>query len=231
MHVAIIPDGNRRWARAHGLPTRTGHEKGTETFVKVAERAIGLNVEWLTVWGSSVANLEQRQNTEVEILKRIFARGFQRILETEDVSKRGIRVRVIGEWERYLDEAARETARNVMRATEGNKLLNLTLLIAYDGDKDMLNAINAISKIAAEREGESPVIGSQVKERLATRDLPDVDLLIRTGGDPHLSNGFMMWETRNTQLAFPSCWWPDFTADLFQKTMEEYQTREKRFGK
>ncbi len=229
MHVAIIPDGNRRWAKARGLLPHMGHEKGSETFINVMERAAELKIEWLTIWGASVANLEHRSKTEVEILKKIFARGFQRAYETKNAArKKGIRVCVVGEWKHYFDEATGHTIENLMRETETNQALNLTILIAYDGDKDMLHAINAIT---AATKRPTPITHAHVKKHLATRNLPDVDLLIRTGGEPHLSNGFMMWETRNAQLAFPSCWWPDFTADLFQETVEEYQTRGRRFGK
>lgn len=229
-HVAIIPDGNRRWARANRLPVSAGHEGGVEALRSVLEKAHELGISHLSFWGASLANLAKRSAMEVRALERLYAENFSRLAGEPRMRQEGIRVRVLGDWERALGERARRSIRNAIRATEKHSRFSLNFFIAYDGAAEMMTAIQRIVD-KARSEPMLTVTPQLVKESLYTRDLPAVDLMIRTGGEPHLSAGFMMWDIADCQLYFSDKLWPEFGGEDLGEAVADYHRRERRLGR
>jgi len=229
-HIAVIPDGNRRWARQHYLPAFSGHAKGADALRGVLETAYDLHIKCFSVWGSSLANLIERNKEEVQFLEKIFQNYFRRLAKDRRIHEEQIRVRVLGEWETILGEAAKKSIRLVTRATERYNHLSLNFFIAYDGRVEMLAAVKRIVEQSRETQ-KLKITPELVKESLLTHELPPVDLLIRTGGEPHLSAGFMMWEIGESQLHFSEKYWPDFTGDDLKEAIKDFQKRERRLAK
>lgn len=226
-HVAIIPDGNRRWAKEHGLEPWEGHLAGAERMEEIIREGRKLGIHEVSFWGSSMENLSKRPMREKQELLRIYATYFQKLIDDEDVFRDRVRIRCIGHWEEQFPDSLKKILQGGIEATKKHDQYFLNFFLAYSGDDDMLQAVRRMT-------GEGLVPGmiteSLLKKHLMTAELPSVDLLIRTGDDPHLSAGFMMWETKNAQLYFPNCHYPDFDAAQFRGAIEEYQRRQRRFG-
>ncbi len=227
-HVVIIPDGNRRWATARGLEPWEGHEEGARNTENLVREARRLGIRELSIWGSSMENLTKRPLLESKALLRIYETYFQKLLNSEDIHKDRAKIRFIGHWEEQFPESLKGILHQCIEATKDYDDYHLNFFLAYSGDDEMLRAIE---KIASELAPGEQVTGQMVKAQLMTKDIPPVDLLIRTGGEPHLSAGFMMWDIANTQLYFSEKWYPDFDREAFQAAIEEYGVRERRFGK
>lgn len=225
-HVVIIPDGNRRWAKSHGLLAWQGHYEGSKRVEEVSREGIKLGITHLTVWGGSYNNLTERTKKEVSVLDAVYRKTAQAVLKSKEFAKTGTRVRFIGEWPKLLKEETVKKMREAENATKGFSSYNLTTLIGYNGDREMLHAIKNLIK-----RGEKDITDGSVKRELWTSDLPPVDLVIRTGGEPHLSTGFMMWDTRNAHLYFTDKTWPAFTVSDLKTAIAEFRNRERRFGK
>jgi len=225
-HVAIIPDGNRRWAKDRGLPAWKGHYEGSKRTEEIVRGGIALGITHLTVWGGSYNNLTQRTEKEISVLDAVYRKAAQTLLKDKELIRTQTRVRFIGEWPKLLTEETVKKMREVERATKGFGRYNFTALIGYNGDREMLRAIKSLVK-----KGEKSPTDESVKAELWTCDLPPVDLVIRTGGEPHLSTGFMMWETRNAHLYFTETMWPAFTVANLETAIAEFRKKERRFGK
>lgn len=230
-HVALIPDGNRRWAKRQGLKPWLGHEKGIETFEKVLEKALELKIPYLTFWGSSLDNLTQRPKLEVSFLFKLYQKQFERISADKRIHENKVKVSAFGQWQNILPA---ETQKAIKRAVENTKNYSkhfLTFLLAYDGTAEMIDCVQKIADLAKEKN--MKINGQTIKENLWTKNLPQVDLLIRTGceDDPHLSAGFMMWDTAYSQLYFTKTFLPDFGPAEFEKIIKNYSERDRRFGK
>lgn len=226
-HVAIIPDGNRRWAKEHGLEPWEGHAEGAKRMEEIVREGRRLGVREVSFWGSSLENLTKRPIREKQELLRIYEVYFEKLMAEEDIFRDRVRIRCIGRWEEQFPENLKSILRKGMEATKDHDQYYLNFFLAYSGDDDMLQAIR---QIATKGLAQDQVTETIVKQHLMTAELPPVDLLIRTGDDPHLSAGFMMWETKDSQLYFPNCHYPDFDAAAFRVAIEEYQDRERRFG-
>lgn len=227
-HVAIIPDGNRRWAKERGKKAYFGHSCGVAAFEQIAIYAFDQGVECLSIWGMSLDNLRRRSRTEVTGLMQIFAKEFARLAKSADIHSRRIKINVLGQWDRYFPRSVREAIGEAKRATGTYQKGQLNFLLVYNGTEEMLEAIQAIADQGRERAVK--VTPRIIKENLLTRDLPPVDLVIRTGGEPHLSNGFMMWETADAELYFTDKLWPAFrTADV-ARALRDYASRRRRRG-
>jgi len=227
-HVAIIPDGNRRWARAKGLAPWEGHEAGAKNLEKVLLANLDLGVKYVTFWGSSLDNLRKRPFREKRALLGIYRKYFSRLTDNEEIHKHQVRVNVIGKWEDQFPEAVKRVIRKCISRTEKYQKFFLNFLLAYSGDDEMVEATN---KIIEKCKGKLKRITAKViKEHLMTRDLPPVDLLIRTGGESHMSAGFMMWDLRNAQLYFSPDLWPDFDEKKMREAVLDYGRRVRRFG-
>lgn len=225
-HVAIIPDANRRWAVARGLPAIEGHREGYQRMKDVLEEARDQGIEYMTFWAGSEDNLKKRSRFEVRFLATLLKNGIVEDLLTKDFFKWESRVRILGKWDEILrDKTLRDLVHKIENRTKKFTKRNLTILFGYNGTTEMTEAIKDIRKT------KESVTYDTVKKHLWTHDLPEVDLVIRTGGEPHWSVGFMMWLTANSQLYFTRTKWPDFGKSHFKKALKEYSGRGRRLGK
>ena len=226
VHVAIIMDGNGRWAKARSLPRIAGHRRGADAVRRTVRAAAELGVSYLTLFGFSSENW-RRPIAEVEDLMgllRIYLRS-----EIAELHQNGIKLRVIGQRER-LSEDIRRLIENAERLTADNTSLNLTIALSYGGRSEIVVAARAAAqavadgKLAIDAMDEDSFAGF-----LLTRDLPDPDLLIRTSGEKRVSN-FLLWQTAYAELVFLDTMWPDFSKEDFEIALQEYHGRERRFG-
>lgn len=227
-HIAIIPDGNRRWAKAQGKKPWEGHDAGaknTEELIKIAHK-FGINC--MTFWGSSVNNLAKRPMEEKLALLDIYEKYFKRLIESKEIYENETKINVIGQWEEQFPESLKKIIKEGIEKTKHFKKNILNFMLAYDGTGEM---VLAAQNILDKYEKGTKITGEILKENLMTADIPAVDLLIRTGGEPHNSAGFMMWDTAESQLYFAEEMFPDFGPEKFEKAIEEYQRRERRLGK
>jgi undecaprenyl diphosphate synthase len=229
-HVAVIPDGNRRWARKRGLKPWIGHQRGMNYFEKVLEKALELKIPYVTFWGGSRDNLTKRAKIEIRFLFKVYTDQFRRILTDERIHQNKVRVNVLGRWREILPPQTQKAINKAMEATKGYNEYFFTFLIAYNGTDEMLDCIRKIAKAAAKNP--LKITEKLVKDNLWTRDLPPVDLIIRTGceADPHNSTGFMMWDAAYSQLHFTRTLFPDFGPAEFEKIVKKYSKRERRLG-
>jgi undecaprenyl diphosphate synthase len=224
-HVAIIPDGNRRWARARNLPTFIGHKEGAKTAKKIFEKAVELKIPFFTFWGTSLDNVRKREKEEVAFLFELFESYFRELLDDPKIYENRIRVRALGRWRELFPDNLARTIEEVLKKTKNYDRLNLTVLLAYSGQDEM---IDAIEKLKMKNE---EITNEAIKSALWTAELPAVDLVIRTGGEPHWSQGFMMWDTADAALHFTETLWPDFAPEDFEKIVRAKEAVERRFGK
>jgi undecaprenyl diphosphate synthase len=225
-HVAIIMDGNGRWASARRLPRLAGHQAGAQAVRRTIESAIRHGVEWLTLYAFSSENW-RRPATEVLDLTGLL-RHYLRS-EVEELLHQGVRLRVIGDRERFapdiqLDFEAAE------RKTAGNSRLNLIVALSYGGRADIVEAARAAA--IAIREGRmdpSALTEESFSRLLMTHAVPDPDLVLRTSGEQRLSN-FLLWQSAYAEFVFMDVLWPDFGEAHFAEALAEYARRERRFG-
>jgi undecaprenyl diphosphate synthase len=221
-HVAIIADGNRRWARERNLPVLAGHVQGIEAIRPVVRRARDLGVETLSVYTFSTENWA-RPDDEVTGLFGLIDGAVRQY--TDELVSEGVRVRVIGR----LHEAPADVQRSIRAAedrTRGGTRLTLNICFNYSGRAEIVDAARAM---VAARVDPNAVDEQHFAEHLYTAGQPDVDLLIRTGGDQRTSN-FLLWQAAYAELVFCDRFWPDFTVDDFQAALAEFERRERRFG-
>ena len=230
-HIAIIPDGNRRWAERKGVPLYEGHRIGVETTEKIFEKALELKIPYLTFWAASYDNLLRRSREEVKFLIQLITEEFQRLLKDARVEKNKVKIRILGRFREILPAKTLRIIEKLMEKTEKYEIFSLTFLLAYNGTDEMVEAIKRITK--AFKESTIKITGHVIKNFLWTKDLPPVDLVIRTGceEDPHNSAGFMMWHTAYSQYYFTKTLYPDFSAEEFEEAIKNYLKRERRFGK
>lgn len=229
-HVALIPDGNRRWARQRGKSPFAGHQRGVAIFKDVAVHAVDKGVEYVSLWGLSLDNVTQRSAREVAWLMRLFRQEFRALADNPAIHERRIQIRVLGAWRRVFPLPVRRAVESAIATTRDYDGPVLTFLLAYNGTDAMLAAIRSVVREARTR-SRLWVTPELLKRHLVTKDLPPVDLLIRTGGEPHLSAGFMMWEMADAQLYFTETRWPDFSPEVFDAALEDYAARERRRGR
>ena len=227
LHIAIIPDGYRRWAKERGFKPWEGHEAGAEIFEQLIQAALKMGIGCLSLWGSSMDNLLKRPIAEKKALLDIYTRYFKRLLDGKEIYENEVKVNVIGHWEEQFPESLKRTIYEIMDRTKHYKKKMLNFMLAYSGTDDMTFAIQKINDTYAPKTKITPEI---IKENLMTAALPAVDFMIRTGGEPHNSNGFLMWDTADAQLYFFQGNFPDFNPDEFGKALEEYARRGRRFG-
>ncbi len=229
-HIAIIPDGNRRWAKKRRLSPWKGHYQGAKTFEKVLERAIELNIPYITFWGGSWDNLTRRPKREVSFLVRIYNQQFKRLSEDKRVRENRVKIKALGRWKEILPKKTQKIIKQVIEKTKDYNNFFLTFLLAYNGTDEIVECVRKIVKACNPK----PIKVSEktIKENLWTRRLPPVDLVIRTGceNDPHNSTGFMMWHTAYSQFHFTKTLFPDFKPKEFDKIIKDYSKRERRLG-
>lgn len=221
-HVAIIADGNRRWARERGLPVLAGHVQGIEAIRPIVRRARDRGVETLSVYTFSTENWT-RPDEEVSGLFALIDGAVRQY--TDELITEGVRVRVIGR----LHEAPADVQRSIRAAeerTRGGQRLTLNICFNYSGRAEIVDAARTL---VAARVDPTEVDEAHFAEHLYTAGQPDVDLLIRTGGDRRTSN-FLLWQAAYAELVFCDQFWPDFSPDDFDAALAEFAARERRFG-
>lgn len=225
-HIAIIPDGNRRWAKKQGLKVFFGHKAGAATTEKILKEVLKLGVSYLTFWGCSVDNLIKRDPEEIRFLLALFEEHFNKLADNETVHREQVRIEAYGLWRDYFNDSARQATERMLERTAHYDKYHLTFLLGYSGIVEMTNAFQEIQQA-----GHAHVTPDLIKQHLYTRDLPPVDLAIRTGGEPHLSSGFMMWDMADAHLYFTETLWPDFAPEEFNRAIGRFSSTERRKGK
>ncbi len=222
-HVAIIPDGNRRWAKERGLPTILGHKQGVEQSKKLIRSAMEAGVEVLTFFGFSTENW-QRAPDEVKYLLDLYERFARK--EARDLASQGVQFRAYGQLERFpqsLQTALAET----MALTKENTKFVLNICLSYGGRDDL---VRAIQKIVASGIRHENITEDLVSQSVDLADLPSPDLIIRTSGEQRLS-GFLTWQSVYSELYFTDSNFPDFGKEEFLAALAEYELRQRRYGK
>jgi undecaprenyl diphosphate synthase len=226
VHVAIIMDGNGRWARSRGLPRTIGHRYGAEAVRRAVKAASELGISYLTLFGFSSENWK-RPISEVSDLMGLLRRYLQS--EIAELHKNGVRLRIIGEREGLAPDIV-TLIENAETATIGNRALTLTIALNYGSRREIVLAARALAQDAAAGRLDPAVIDDALfAARLATSGMPDPDLLIRTSGEQRISN-FLLWQSAYTELVFLDILWPDFTARHLQDAVQEFGRRERRYG-
>lgn len=225
-HVAIIMDGNRRWAKERGLPAIEGHRRGMIALRHVTRCASDLGIEALTVYGFSTENWN-RDEREISLLFELcvyFARN-----ELIELRRNNVRVRVIGEWE-SLPAAPRSALAELQAQTSENTGLLLNLAVNYSSHAELERAVRAIAReVVRGRLAPESIDETLIGRYLYTAGLPELDLLIRPGGEQRLSN-FMLYQAAYAELVMTDVYWPDFSKDDFIRALIDFQQRERRFG-
>ncbi|HLI95054.1 MAG TPA: isoprenyl transferase [Candidatus Baltobacteraceae bacterium] len=225
-HVAIIMDGNRRWAKRRGLPGIEGHRRGMVALREVTRAARDLGIPILTVYGFSTENW-RRDSTEISLLLDLCVYFAQH--ELAELCRNNVRVNVIGAW-RALPKASREALEQLMSRTASNTGLLLNLAVNYSSRLELERAIRAIAEdVAAGRLNAADVSDGVIASYLYTAEMPDPDILIRPGGEHRLSN-FLLYQVAYTELIMTDVYWPDFGKDEFVRALIEFQKRARRFG-
>lgn len=232
LHIAIVPDGNRRWAKHKGLTSWKGHEAGASRIEEITREALKRGVRYLTIWGSSVDNLTKRPLDEKRHLLEIYETYFTRLIESSDIIQNQTRISVLGRWEEQFPLTLKRILKRGIEKTKAHAHTFLNFLLAYNGDDEMLRALGSLMR-SGQPLDQDDLSEDKLRSHLTTGALPDVDLLIRTGveGDPHNSTGFMMWHTRNAQYFFSDRMFPDFTVEEFTRALDDYAQRVRRFGR
>ncbi|MBI4036153.1 di-trans,poly-cis-decaprenylcistransferase [Candidatus Daviesbacteria bacterium] len=223
-HIAIIMDGNRRWARTKGAPDIKGHEQGAETLEKVVDAAEEVGIKTITVYALSTENIKERAKREVIGLFDIFRKGYHSRLKK--MMKKGVRVTILGELE-GLPRTIKVIIDKIRKTYIKNESIKLNIALNYGGKRELVKAIKDIVKTGIELDKINEAI---VEKHLYTNGQPDPELVIRTGGRSRLSN-FLLWQTAYSEVYFTKTLWPDFDASELKKAILWYQTQKRNFGK
>ena len=225
-HVAIIMDGNGRWAINKRWPRLVGHRKGSERVKEIVRAAPGLGIEWLTVYAFSTENWK-RSTEEVLGLMKLFQRYIQR--EAEALSAEGVRMRFIGD-RRRLEPKLQDLMAWIEQRTAQNSRLNLTVAINYGGRDELTRAARRLARRVVAGDLDPDALDeAALDQALDTADMPDPDLVIRTSGETRVSN-FLLWQAAYSEYEFTPVLWPDFTPETLTEILHRYGTRERRFG-
>ena len=226
-HIAIIMDGNGRWAKSKGLKRIFGHEQGTDTVNEIVQACVKLGVKYLTLFAFSTENW-QRPKYEVNRLMKILVSSLKK--ELQKMHDEQIKLSAIGNIDR-LPEKVNSQLAEVIEETKNYNKLNLTLALSYGSREELVDVVKKVSKKVVDNQlSLSEINDSIINNHLYTCDMPDVDLLIRTSGEQRISN-FMLWQIAYAELYFCSVYWPDFTENHLHEAIHNFQKRERRFGK
>ena len=222
-HVAVIMDGNGRWAKQRMLPRFAGHKRGVESVRAAVRACVERGIEYLTLFAFSSENW-RRPAEEVALLMQLFQGAL--VNEMERLNRNGVRLRIVGDTRRF-DPSIRRLIDDAERLTAENKRLTLTIAANYGGRWDILQALNRFS---ADGGGKSEIREEDLAPYLAMSYAPEPDLFIRTGGEQRISN-FLLWQLAYTELYFTETLWPDFDAAALDAAIASYRSRERRFGR
>ncbi|MBO6503688.1 MAG: isoprenyl transferase [Kordiimonadaceae bacterium] len=225
-HVAIIMDGNGRWAQQHGVSRSKGHRKGADAVREAIEGAVENGVEFLTLYAFSTENWN-RPEDEVRDLMGLLRMYLKK--EVRTLAKEGVRLQVIGRRDALSDDI-RQMIEDAERRTEHNRRLTLIIALSYGSREELtLAAQNLAQRVAAGEINASDIDEKTFSAALYTNKLPDPDLIIRTSGEQRLSN-FLMWQAAYSEFLFLPTLWPDFTRQIFAEAVEEFKNRDRRYG-
>ena len=225
-HVAIIMDGNGRWAQQHSLQIARGHQAGVESLRDIIRESSDLGIHTLSLYAFSTENW-RRSQAEVSALMALLLRYFAS--EIDELDEKNVRIRILGD-KSGLPEPQRIAVTNAEERTRDNTGLNLCIALNYGGRQEILRAARSLAKKAREGTLDPDAIDEAAfSDELYTAGLPDVDLLIRTSGEQRLS-GFLLWQCAYAEFEFPSTLWPDFTLKEYHQALEEFQGRDRRYG-
>ena len=225
-HVAVIMDGNGRWAQSRGLPRTEGHRRGAESARRVIKAAARMGVKYLTLFGFSSENWKRPSGEVLDLmgLLRLYLKK-----ELNELHKQGVRFVVIGERSR-LPKDVQEIIAVAEEKTQNNQGLNLVLALSYGGRAEITNTARALAeKVASGELSPQDIDEACFENHLDTAGIPEPDLLIRTSGEQRISN-FLLWQLAYTEFVFVDTLWPDFGAEEFEHALAQYRARERRFG-
>lgn len=230
-HVAIIMDGNGRWAKAQGLPRTDGHIKGQEALRETLKAAAEFGIKCLTVYAFSTENWN-RPTEEVDLLMELLVRAMHE--ETPELIAQGVRVQVIGDMSRLPKEVLLKLDETIQR-TSGGKRITLCVALSYSGRDELVRAVSSLvaDKLESDDDLDSSAINiteEELENYLDTKGLPELDLMIRTGREKRISN-FLLWQVAYAELYFSDYYWPDFNREALFEAICEYNERERRYGK
>ncbi len=226
-HIAIIMDGNGRWAKKRGLPRVAGHKKGVDVVRDIVEACAQIGVDYLTLYTFSTENWK-RPKDEVSTLMRLLLNSLKERLN--ELNENDIKLNCIGDMHSLPRDVQRQLKEDIER-TKNNKRMTLNLALSYSGRWELVEAIKSISKKVLENKIDPDEIDENlIKQYLTTKDMPDPDLLIRTSGEFRVSN-FLLWQIAYTEFVILDVLWPDFTREHLYNSVIEYRKRERRFGK
>ena len=220
-HIAIIMDGNGRWAKRRLLPRTAGHKVGLETFVNTVDACSDMGIEYLTVYAFSSENWN-REQAEVTALMELMSRGIVKY-EPEMVRK-NIRLKLLGDIDRF-EEKYRQALVGVEERLSKNTGMTLCICLSYGGRQELVSAVNRLLK-----QGKTEITAEDIEANLYSAGVPDPDLVIRTSGEYRISN-FLLWQSAYSEYYFTDVFWPDFDKAELQKAIESYSSRERRFGR
>ncbi len=229
-HLAIIPDGNRRWAKQNGLKGYYDlYQRGVDGLLEITEAAFDHGVTHLSLWGSSHSNMASRSSDFASNIDRVFRDNIDRFTTHPVIKKYDVRIDIIGEWRDSLTPETIRTMENTVAKTAHRKGRVLTILIDYSGARERTAAVQSLM---ADPKSDIPP-EELLRSRSWTGHLPDLDLIVRTGSwiDPHNSAGFMNLIADEVQYAFPELLWPDFTGERLEHIIDDFRERERRHGK
>lgn len=225
-HIAIILDGNGRWAKAKGMPRNYGHAQGSKNVERICEEAYRMGVKYLTVYAFSTENWN-RPKDEVDALMKLLRNYMKTCLKT--AAKNDMKVRVIGD-KTGLDEDIRNRIAELEKATKDNGGLNFQIALNYGSRDEIVRAVRRVSEDVKEGKVKPEDIDEKMFETyLDTHGIPDPDLMIRTSGELRLSN-YLLWQLAYTEFYFTDIPWPDFTKEELSKAIEQYNRRDRRYG-
>ncbi len=225
-HVAIIMDGNGRWASARGLPRSAGHKAGIDAVRRAVRAASDLNIEYLTIYSFSTENWT-RPKTEVMFLLELLRRFISQ--DVAELHASGVKIQIIGERAK-LDVKLVRMIEDAERLTSGNEKLKLVVAFNYGSRQEIASAAQKIAlQVQSGMLDPATITSDTLAQNLETFDMPDPDLLIRTGGEERISN-FLLWQCAYAEFVFVPEFWPEFNFEIFQRAVAEFNARERRFG-
>ena len=222
-HVALIMDGNRRWARQNSLPLFEGHRLGEQAIEPIIDRSLELKIPYLTFWAFSTENW-LRQKKEVNFLLNLYRHNLEE--SVDNFHRKNVRLNIIGNLNKFPEDIIVKT-KNWMVKTKNNDGITVNIALGYGGRDEIIRAVN---KWKSDTKSKENLTKETFADYLDTAHQPDPDLLVRTGGEKRLS-GFLLWQLEYTELYFTDCLWPDFTPNEFDKALNFYADRHRRFGR
>ena len=227
VHVAVIMDGNGRWAEMKGVPKLLGHNQGTIAMENIVRKADDMGIRYLTVYAFSTENWK-RSSEEIGGIFRLLVKFVK--TELRELKERNVKVNILGDWHDRIPEDAIASIRKTLESTQKNTGLVFDIALNYGSRTEIVRGVN---KLLSERDRGEQITEEDISASLFTGDengnIPDPDLIIRTSGEERLSN-FLLWQAAYSEFAFTDTLWPDFMPEEFESIIEEYRTRERRYG-